>query len=169
MLKFLLETVVLIVLAVTGFFVYYTYGDDIKRTLFEETGWYTVYIGEVALDVTVADEEHERIAGLSGTRTLGDFEGKLFIFDTNDRHGIWMKDMFIPIDIIWIDEDLKVIHIEENVLPSSYPSVFAPDQNARFVIETNAFFVDAVKIKEGDQLTLPPTLLPEDVRRDLSL
>ena len=117
---------------------------------------------------SVDEETNERIAGLSGVSGLRDLEGKLFIFDADGKHGIWMKDMLIPIDILWIDKNLKVIHIVENASPDSYPhTVFSPPLDARFVLEMNAFFVSSLKIKVGDTLTLPPSLIPEDIKRNL--
>ena len=79
-----------------------------------------------------------------------------------------MKNMFMPIDIICIDKDLKVVHVVENATPDSYPNtIFAPPSDARFVLEMNAYFVSSLRIKVGDTLTLPPSLLPEDIKRNL--
>lgn len=166
--KFLFETIVLLSLGFTAIVLYVNYWGDIKAILFNEEEQYSIYLGDVALKVTVADEYDERIKGLSGTPVLGDLEGKLFIFDENGRHGIWMKDMLIPIDILWIDHNLQVIHIEENVLPSSYPSMtYYPKTDARFVLEMNAFFVSSLRAQVGDRLTLPPSLLPSDIKANL--
>lgn len=165
--KILIDIVVIVTLSVVGIFLYQQYWDDLKATWEAYRSEQTLYIGSVAISVTVADEEPERIAGLSGVRSLRDLQGKLFIFERDDIHGIWMKDMFIPLDIIWIDKDLQVIHIEENIYPETYPAVFAPPTEARFVLEMNAHFVSSLKIKVGDRLTLPANLLPKDVKKDL--
>jgi uncharacterized protein len=166
--KFLYETAILIIFGATALFLYVTYWDDVRYAIFGDEPSHTIYISSAAIDVTVADEPEERIQGLSGVKKLKDFEGKLFIFDTDGKHGIWMKDMLFPIDIIWIDKNLKVVHIEENALPSSYPNtVFAPPVDARFVLEMNAYFAASIKIAVGDRLTLAPSLLPADIKRDL--
>ncbi len=166
--RFLFETFILIVLAFTLFFAYTQYWDNIQYALFGGEQHHTIYVGQTAVDVTVADETSERVQGLSGVSKLDDFEGKLFIFDTDDKHGIWMKDMLIPLDIIWIDKNLKVIHIEQNVQPDTYPGkIFAPSSDARFVLEMNAYFVSAIKVNIGDQLLLPPSLLPDDIEKNL--
>lgn len=163
--KFFLETVVLLAFAFTAIVLYVNYWDDIRSILFSDEEEYAIYLGDVALKVTVADEYDERIKGLSGTPMLGDLEGKLFIFDEEGKHGIWMKDMIMPIDILWIDKNLQVIHIEENVLPSSYPATtYYPQKEARFVLEMNAFFVSSLRVQIGDRLTLPPALIPDDVK-----
>ena len=67
-----------------------------------------------------------------------------------------MKDMTFPIDIIWIDEQFRIIYIKEQVDPSTYPDTFAPDSPARFVLEMNSFFVESFQINVGDKLTVPP-------------
>lgn len=158
----------MIIFAVTAVFLYQQYWDDIRHALFGDEPHYTIYLGKIALDVTVADEYDERVLGLSGVPSLRDLQGELFIFDTDAKHGMWMKDMLIPLDIIWIDKDLRVVHIAENVLPNTYPhQIFAPPVDARFVLETNAFFVSSLKVKLGDRLNLPPSLIPEDIRKDL--
>lgn len=166
--RFFFETVILIIFAILALFLYQNYWDDLAYALFGEEQLQTIYIGSTAIDVSVADDLHERVQGLSGVPGLRDFQGKLFIFDTDDQHGIWMKDMLFPIDIIWIDRNLKVIHIEENVHPNTYPSKsFAPPTDARFVLEMNAFFVSSIKVSIGDRLTLPPSLIPKDIKKDL--
>ena len=91
----------------------------------------TIKIGESILDVIVADTEEKRKKGLSGTTQLNDDDGMLFIWDKNNsRPVIWMKDMLIPIDIIWI-QDEKIVHIEESVTP---PEPGTPDHNLKLYI-----------------------------------
>lgn len=165
--RFILDALVIIVAAITGFYLYQNYWDDFKTTLFSEESVHTIYIGSSAISVTVADTEAERIQGLSGVTSLREREGKLFIFDRDSRYGIWMKDMKIPLDIMWIDKDLRIVHIAENVQPDTYPEVFSSESDARFVLEMNAFFVSSLRVKTGDVLTLPSVLLPDDIKQNL--
>jgi uncharacterized membrane protein (UPF0127 family) len=111
-------------------------------------------IGESSIDVIIADTEESRIKGLSGRKELGSNEGMYFIFDRPGEYGIWMKDMLIPIDIIWLDSHNEVIYIEENVSTDTYPKVFKPNKPALYVLELNAGFVNEHKIKKGDLFTL---------------
>jgi len=165
--KILFEAVIACVVGVTILFVYQEYRDDIWHAFVNEETQYTVYIDNVALGVSVADTPKELEAGLSGVASLPEFTGKLFIFPDDQRHGIWMKDMQISIDVLWFNSDLELIHIEEAVDPSSYPFIFAPKQEARFVIETNAYFVKSLQIQVGDRITLPSSLIPTDIKRSL--
>lgn len=159
--KQLLSAVFIIGLGAIAIYGYREYSDDIQNALFQEGDTYRIFVDTVALEVSVADDSEERRQGLSGTDSLGELEGKLFIFETADTHGFWMKDMLYPIDILWIDEDLTIVHIAESATPDSYPTVFKPSVPARFVLETNASFVGTYKITVGTKVTLPPGLIPD--------
>ncbi len=165
--KLLFDVVIFIAFGLALLFAYLTYWDDLMVLLFDEEPKYTIFIDNVPVVVTVADTKETRTQGLSGVQKLGKNEGKFFVFDSNAKHGIWMKDMLLPLDIIWIDEQLNVIHIEERVEPSTYPTIFAPQTEARFVLETNAFFVDSLKVEVGDRLFIPPEILPKDISKNL--
>lgn len=119
---------------------------------------YIVQVGGVKIFVKIADEPHERIQGLSGTESLGDFEGLLFAFDSSDRHGVWMKDMNYPIDIIWLNEEGVIVHIETRVSPRTYPKTFRPPVPARYVLEMNERMVESFNIRTGQQVILPAPL-----------
>lgn len=131
--------------------------DTVKEFFVGETKQ-IVQIGGVKLFVSVADTPAERTQGLSGTAGLGDFEAMLFVFDTVDRHGIWMKEMNYPIDIFWIDDEMVIVHIEHNVSPNTYPQTFKPDRPARYVLETKAHTAKTFNFKTGQQ-----TLIPDEI------
>lgn len=133
-----------------------------KKAFTKDDPWELVYPGsqkmkikDLIVDVSVAKTWPERIKGLSGTPYLPDNLVKLFIFDTPAFHSIWMKDMQYEIDIIWVDIENKINHIEENVTPDSYPNLFVPEYPALYVIETVAGFVEKNKISIGDTVILP--------------
>jgi len=160
--KIIFDVLVLIVALVTIVFVYKTYGERIGIFLFgEQPG--TMYVASTPVSVTIADETAEHQQGLSGVEELGEFEGMLFVFPEEDYYGMWMRDMLFPIDIIWINNNLKIVHIEENVSPDTYPDTFAPTEPARFVLEVNAFFVRNANLQVGNPVTLPPTAVPTDL------
>lgn len=164
----LVSTVIAFLLAVMLLIVFLGYfWPEIKTWLVRDTEMVTIYIGDVPFDVTVADTQPERSQGLSGTDPLGPNEGMLFIFDRPDYYGFWMKDMNYPIDILWFDNNRRLVHIEENVRPESYPQSFGPDERARFVVELAAFTADARQLQEGAALTMPSLFLPDDIRQSL--
>jgi uncharacterized protein len=152
--------IITVVVLAVGIVAYDRYGDGVRQELFGQADEYTIYVNRVAFSVSVADDKAERQQGLSGVASLPTYGGKLFIFDTAAQHGIWMKDMQIPLDILWFDENFTLIHIEENVLPETYPAIFSPTENARYVLEINAFAAQNAGIGLGSTLTLPTAMVP---------
>jgi uncharacterized protein len=110
----------------------------------------TLKIGSVTLNIGVANTDAERMQGLSGRSGLQENEGLLFIFEQQGYYGFWMKDMKFPIDIAWLDKNKKIIHIESNILPDTYPEVFSPTSPALYVLEASANFFENHQIKIGD-------------------
>ncbi len=84
--------------------------------------------------------------------------GMLFIFDNPGAHGIWMKNMRFPLDIIWIGADDKIIDIKTNALPclNSDCEVLFPKSLAKYVLEVNAGFAGKNKIRIGDEVFFRP-------------
>ena len=105
---------------------------------------------KIKIELAQSKEEQER--GLSGRETLPEGEGVLFIFENSAQHLFWMKDMKFAIDIIWIDADGKVVYIKKSVTPDTYPEVFKPTQNAKYVLEVLAGFSEKNNLKEGDSV-----------------
>ena len=108
-------------------------------------------IGEGVFQLRVAETENERTEGLGGVAVLPLNEGMFFIFPADGFHAMWMKNMLIPIDIIWLTSDFLVIDARDNVLPSSFPEIFSPQAPARFVVELPADALKAFSIKEGSR------------------
>lgn len=114
----------------------------------------TLGIGGVDIHVDVADNLTRRTQGLSGRSTLPENTGMLFVFDRADVHGIWMRDMSFPIDILWLNDEMHVVHIKEDADPASYPEIFYPSVMARYVLEVPAGFLRTHNITLGDQVWL---------------
>lgn len=90
---------------------------------------------ETPFVVSIAKAEQDRVCGLSNRVGLEAGEGMFFVFDNPAFHGMWMKDMRFPIDIIWLDENLRVLTVFHDVSPQTYPRVFYPQQKASYVLE----------------------------------
>lgn len=114
----------------------------------------TVSIDDSVIKVQIADEPAEQQLGLSGQDPLKSDEGMLFVYKQPDKYGFWMKDMKFSIDIIWIDENLQVVHIEERVSPATYPNAFAPSVDSLYVLEVLAGEAEAQGINLGDRVVL---------------
>jgi len=86
----------------------------------------------------IADTQEKQVLGLSGRVSVPHNYGMLFVFPTDGNYGFWMKDMLVPIDMIWLSDTGQVIGINDSVSPSTYPSVFYPPQPVRYVLEMRA-------------------------------
>ncbi len=111
-------------------------------------------IGDSIIRLEIVSTKRDRARGLSGRAYMPNDTGMWFIFDKDDYHGIWMKDMNFNIDIIWVDSFMKIVHIEENVSPNTYPKVFTPSRKARYVLELPAGYVISAGIKNSDQVDM---------------
>lgn len=112
-----------------------------------------VIIGEKELRVELADTAAKRQEGLSGRDNLKENTGMLFVFDVPGEYGIWMKDMKFPIDIIWTQND-KIIDIIPNVSPDDQETTYYPREEANFVLEMNAGFVEENDIELGGNVDI---------------
>ena len=128
-----------------------------------------VMVGKVRLLVEVAATPAERARGLMGRRRLLPGHGMLFVFPQPDRSRFWMKDTRIPLDIIWVSAEQRVVHLAEGVLPcpstslggagspgraESCPTV-EPPLPALYVIEAEAGFARRAGVTVGSPVTLP--------------
>lgn len=86
----------------------------------------------------ISDTPQKREKGLSGTKKLENNKVMLFIFEKSDHYGIWMKDMLINIDVVYLDDEWNVINYFDDVSPSTYPTVYYPERLAKYVIEMPA-------------------------------
>lgn len=110
---------------------------------------------EKCVHAEVAYSEDERAQGLMFREKLGDDNGMLFWFDRPDNYKFWMKNTLIPLDIIWIDENFKVVHIA-NAIPCVQENcpIYNPNANARYVLEVNGGFADENGISVGDEVSI---------------
>jgi uncharacterized membrane protein (UPF0127 family) len=120
----------------------------------------TLVVGEKALSVEIVNTETLREKGLGGRTSLPTESGMLFVFETKKVNPIfWMKDMLIPLDIIWI-ADSKIVKIDKNVpapsagTPDDKLKKFSANQPVDYVLEVNAGFADSNNVKVGDSIDL---------------
>lgn len=120
----------------------------------------TISLGNTKVNAEIAKTEEVRRQGLSGRRTLGESSGMLFVFDRIPLvQSFWMKDMLIPLDIIWI-QNSEVVQIDKNVqppkkgTPDSALPLIVPKKPIDYVLEVNAGFTDKNGIVEGTPVDL---------------
>lgn len=100
--------------------------------------------------MALASTDEQRIRGLSGLEKLNENQGMLFLFDKPSKQGFWMNKMNFPIDIVWLDSNKKVVHIEKQLEPCKLflaCPVYNPQVDALYVIELRSGFADSHSIK----------------------
>ena len=110
-----------------------------------------VILGGKVFFVDVVDTNYLLSKGLSGRMSLDEDRGMLFVFQKPDKYNFWMKDMLFPIDIIWFDQNFKIIYVEKSVSPQTYPKIFTPGFNSLYVLEISAGQVQKLGIQIGDE------------------
>lgn len=105
-------------------------------------------------EVRTTDAEHAK--GLSGRLSVPENYGMLFVFAEKGKPGFWMKDMYVPIDMLWLADDGTIVGIEEAVSPDTYPTPFYPPEPVRFVLETRAWEAYRQGWDIGERIPLPP-------------
>ena len=106
-----------------------------------------------SIDVEIADTEEKRRIGLSFRKQLLPGKGMLFIFDEKKKHSFWMKNMLIPLDILWMDNH-RIVHIEHATPPlqNQEPRTLVPDKKANFVLEIAAGQAKILNLEVGQKL-----------------
>lgn len=122
-----------------------------------------VEIGGQRYQVEIADDDAERARGLMFRDVLADGNGMLFIHDREEPQAYWMKNTRIPLDILYFDDERRLVAQRRNTPPCSagdacpsYPS----DVPARYVLELNAGEADRLKLQDGAELLLGKGITP---------
>ena len=98
-----------------------------------------IYLNKTMLQAEIANDEESQQKGLSGRLGIDENYAMLFVFDHNDRHKMWMKDMKFSVDMIWINDKKRVVYVKHNVKPDAEPhEKYAPPIPAKYVLEVKA-------------------------------
>lgn len=120
-----------------------------KSALVIETGQ-----GQVAFTVELADEPYEIQTGMMFRQTIGEDEGMLFDIGRTRVAFFWMRNTLIPLDIIFIDEQGRIINIAANATPLSEKTLTSQGP-ARGVLEIRGGGAAELGIASGDVVRHP--------------
>ncbi len=109
----------------------------------------SVSINGIWLNAIVADTWPKRMIGLMYRDSMADDTCMLFVFSKEGKYGIWMHGMKFPIDTLWIGKDFTIVDIKEDMRPCIKCKIYMPENDAKYVIETNAGFARKNGIKKG--------------------
>jgi len=109
--------------------------------------------GERRFSIEIADDDRERSAGLMFRTEMRDDHGMLFVFEQTRRLAFWMKNTPMPLDLVFIGADGRIVAILKGEPFSIAP--IAPEAPARFVLELKAGTAEKTGIADGDRVRHP--------------
>jgi len=122
---------------------------------FRKDGTLTIYdpdgIEKCRFDIEIADSPAETQKGLMFRETMEDHQAMLFIFNFLDYHSFWMKNTYLPLDMIFIDNNQVIVDVHYNAVPFSEENII-PNRLALFVLEVKAGIVRRNNIEIGDRI-----------------
>ncbi|EKF55968.1 hypothetical protein I215_05430 [Galbibacter marinus] len=158
MINFIIRTLVLIILFCMALVSCETQTKkEIKTTelSFKKEGELSIYKGDSLkignIDIEIADNEYERQTGLMYRTSMENNQGMLFIFEDEQPRSFFMKNTSIPLDILFIDSNNRIINSIENAAPMSEESLRSQGP-AQYVLELNAGMIEMWKLQSGDRI-----------------
>ncbi len=151
-----------IVLAISSILLFASSCKEEQRTIkpieitFKKEGELQLFKGTsdsliATFDIEIADNDYETQTGLMHRKSMLDNNAMLFIFPDMRPRSFYMKNTYIPLDIIYLDSDNTIVSIQENARPldeTSLPS----NTPAKFVLEINGGLSQQLAIAAGDRM-----------------
>lgn len=109
--------------------------------------------GDVTVAVEIADTPAATRRGLMFRRELARDAGMLFVFDTEEPRQFWMKNTYVPLDMIFVTAGLEVAGVVAGAEPLNETPV-GVDKPSKYVIEVNAGFARERGIGPGTRVRL---------------
>lgn len=103
------------------------------------------------IDLEIADTDFDRQLGLMFRKSMETNQGMLFIFPVQETLSFWMRNTYLPLDMIFVNADKKIVTIHKNTKILSDLS-YASTEPAQYVVEVVAGFTDKFSVKVGDKI-----------------
>ena len=103
------------------------------------------------LDIEIADTPYEWETGLMYRESMEDNQGMLFIYPNAAERSFYMKNTYIPLDLIFMNSDTTIVSIKENAIPRDETSI-PSNVPARFILEINGGKTEEWNIEVGDKM-----------------
>ena len=111
----------------------------------------SVYNKNITFNVEVAKTMEERRIGLMYRKKLLNNEGMLFIFPREKIIKLWMKNTYIPLDVIFISENKVIVDFKKNMEKLS-ETIVKSKVKSRYALEFNAGLINKLDIEIGDKV-----------------
>lgn len=163
---------IIVILIILGYITYMFFSSNKNNNLTngKDTERINITLGNKEIKAEVAKTQYQKAKGLMFRKELEKDTGMLFVFNLEAKHTFWMANTFIPLDIIWINKDKNIVHINENTPPCDNSksknialktiqniknscTLYTPREKALYVLEINAGEVKENNIKLGDKIT----------------
>ena len=152
---FILLIFLVLIALLTALIFFYFRGDGLKNNNKNmDFDFKNVCINNNCFEVEVAKTAEEKKQGLMNKDGLSDGRGMLFVYSNEGFYSFWMKNMKFSLDIIWINKDKEIVHIEENIRPCQNDNCqsLSSKEKAMYVLEINSGSVKNLGIKKGDKV-----------------
>lgn len=104
------------------------------------------------INIEVADDDAEREQGLMYRDAMAENEGMLFLMREEEMQSFWMKNTILPLDIMYVDSERRIVSIHKNCKPYSLDQIGSV-KPAIYVVEVVAGYTEKYNIKVGDQIS----------------
>ena len=105
-----------------------------------------------SIDIEIAESDYETETGLMHRSSMEEKQGMLFIQDEFKVQNFYMKNTQISLDLIYIDESLKIVSFQENAIPYDESSL-SSKVPAKYVLEINAGLAEKWLLEVGDRIS----------------
>ena len=125
-----------------------------KAPAFADEGDLQIYTesDSILLDIEIADSDVEREKGMMYRTSMKSDRGMLFVFDRERPQSFWMKNTYIPLDLIFINQALNIVQISPNNIPATETQIVCK-QPAKYVLEVNGGFAEAYNLRAGHKIS----------------
>ena len=103
------------------------------------------------IDIEVADNDQKTAQGLMYRSSMPENAGMLFLMPREDIQGFWMRNTYIPLDMIFVNSNKQIVTIHANTTPMNENS-YISTAPALYVVEVNAGYCKKNNINEGDKI-----------------
>src|SRR3989344_3199032 len=119
--------------------------------------WANICFRSECFSVQMAETMFQKMRGLKFVDDLRRNEGMIFMFRSERRRAFWMKDVFVPLDLIWLDEKFRVVEITSDQKPCQglFCPIIISKNKAQHVVELNGGTADRIGIRDGELAEVP--------------
>ncbi|MBP2303457.1 DUF192 domain-containing protein [Azospirillum picis] len=110
--------------------------------------------GKFRFDVELALTQQQQAQGLMFRQSMPADAGMLFVYDRTQQASFWMKNTLIPLDMLFIAADGRIVNIHERAVPGSLDSVNS-DGPVKAILELNGGMAARLGVHPGDRVVSP--------------